>query len=65
MGGVRNGKSAGTPEPAAARQDAPRTGEPNVKPEEDSQDVVDGHLRTAVRLLREGSAARAFGELAR
>jgi tetratricopeptide (TPR) repeat protein len=47
MGGVRNGKSAGTPEPAAAREDALRAGAPDVG------------------LLREGSAARAFGALAR
>ncbi|WP_256560823.1 hypothetical protein [Pyxidicoccus xibeiensis] len=65
MGGVRNGKSAGAPEPPAARQDAPRTGVPDVGPEEDAQDAVGRHLRSAMRLLREGSAARAFGELAR
>ncbi|MCY1016378.1 tetratricopeptide repeat protein [Pyxidicoccus sp. MSG2] len=65
MGGVRNGKSAGTPEPAAARQDALRAGAPDVRPEEAARDTVDRHLRSAVDMLREGSAARAFGQLAR
>lgn len=65
MGGVRNGKSAGTPEPAAARQDALRAGMPDVRPEEAARDSVDRHLRSAVGVLREGSAARAFGQLAR
>ncbi|NPC84877.1 hypothetical protein HPC49_42500, partial [Pyxidicoccus fallax] len=65
MGGVRNGKNAGTPEPATARQEAPRAGAPDVGPAEDAQDAVDRHLRTAGVLLRQGSAPRAFGELAR
>ncbi|MBZ4414860.1 hypothetical protein [Myxococcus sp. RHSTA-1-4] len=65
MGGVRNGKSAGTPEPAAARQDALRAGAPDVGPAEETRDAVDRHLRSALGLLREGSAPRAFGELAR
>jgi thioredoxin-like negative regulator of GroEL len=65
MGGVRNGKSAGTPEPAAARQDALRAGAPDVRPEEAARDTVDRHLRSALDMLREGSAARAFGQLAR
>ena len=65
MGGVRNGKSGGTPEPAAARQDALRAGAPDVRPEEAARDSVDRHLRSAVGMLREGSAARAFGQLAR
>ncbi|WP_205519691.1 hypothetical protein [Pyxidicoccus caerfyrddinensis] len=65
MGGVRNGKSAGTPEPAAARQDALRAGAPDVRPEEAARDTVDRQLRSALDMLREGSAARAFGQLAR
>lgn len=65
MGGVRNGKSGGTPEPAAARQDALRAGAPDVRPEEAARDSVDRHLRSAVGMLHEGSAARAFGQLAR
>ncbi|NVJ13772.1 hypothetical protein [Myxococcus sp. AM010] len=65
MGGVRNGKNAGTPEPAAVRQEALRPGASDVKPAEDVSDVVDRHFRSAARQLREGSAARAFGELAR
>jgi tetratricopeptide (TPR) repeat protein len=64
MGGVRNGKSAGTPEPAAAPQGALQPGAPDVRPTEDASDGVDRLLRSAVRLLREGSATRAFGELA-
>ncbi|ATB45840.1 hypothetical protein [Corallococcus macrosporus] len=65
MGGVRNGKSAGTPEPAAVRQEALQSGASDVKPAEAVNDVVNRHLRSAARLLREGAAARAFGELAR
>ncbi|QDE88692.1 hypothetical protein BHS06_06720 [Myxococcus xanthus] len=65
MGGVRNGKSAGTPEPAAVRQAALQPGASDVKPAEDVSEVVDRHFRFAARQLREGSAARAFGELAR
>ncbi|QDE66785.1 hypothetical protein BHS09_07025 [Myxococcus xanthus] len=65
MGGVRNGKNAGTPEPAAVRQEALQPGASDVKPAEDVSDVVDRHFRSAARQLREGSAARAFGELAR
>ncbi|ABF86086.1 hypothetical protein MXAN_1423 [Myxococcus xanthus DK 1622] len=65
MGGVRNGKSAGTPEPAAVRQAALQPGASDIKPAEDVSEVVDRHFRSAARQLREGSAARAFGELAR
>ncbi|HZI12740.1 MAG TPA: hypothetical protein VE153_20325 [Myxococcus sp.] len=36
-----------------------------MKPAEDASEGGDRHLRAAARLLREGSAARAFGELAR
>jgi len=52
MGGVRNGKDAGSPEVTDTRQH----GVP---------DVVEQHRRVASRLLGEGQAARAFGELAR
>lgn len=65
MGGVRNGRNAGTPEPAAVRQEALQPGASDVKPAEDVSDVVDRHFRSAARQLREGFAARAFGELAR
>ncbi|WP_163786754.1 hypothetical protein, partial [Myxococcus vastator] len=65
MGGVRNGKNAGTPEPAAVRQEALQPGASDVNPAEDVSDVVDRLFRSAARQLREGSAARAFGELAR
>lgn len=65
MGGVRNGRNAGTPEPAAVRQAALQPGASDVKPAEDVSEVVDRHFRSAARQLREGSAARAFGELAR
>ncbi|NOJ81300.1 hypothetical protein [Myxococcus xanthus] len=65
MGGVRNGRSAGTPEPAAVRQAALQPGASDVKPAEEVSEVVDRHFRSAARQLREGSAARAFGELAR
>ncbi|WP_141617788.1 hypothetical protein [Myxococcus sp. AB036A] len=65
MGGVRNGRNAGTPEPAAVRQEALQPGASDVKPAEDVSEGVDRHFRSAARQLREGSAARAFGELAR
>ncbi|MFP2912085.1 tetratricopeptide repeat protein, partial [Pyxidicoccus sp. 3LFB2] len=65
MGGVRNGKNAGTPESPASQHEALRPGVPDVGPEEDAQVAVDRHLRSAMGLLREGSAARAFGQLAR
>ncbi|WP_434345993.1 hypothetical protein ACN6A1_29805 [Myxococcus virescens] len=65
MGGVRNGRNAGTPEPAAVRQEALQPGASDVNPAEDVSEVVDRHFRSAARQLREGSAARAFGELAR
>ncbi len=65
MGGVRNGKSAGTPEPAAVRQEALRPGATGGMAAVDTSDALSEHFRVAARLLRDGSAARAFGELAR
>ncbi|MFY1824669.1 hypothetical protein ACN47A_02025 [Myxococcus fulvus] len=64
MGGVRNGKGAGTPEPAAVRQEVPRAGTLEVGPTDDAAEGVARHFRAAARWLREGSAARAFEELA-
>ena len=65
MAGVRNGKSTGTPEPAAAHHEELGSGMPDVRPEEEARDAVDRHLRSARGLLRESGAARAFGQLAR
>jgi tetratricopeptide (TPR) repeat protein len=65
MAGVRNGKSTGTPEPAAAHHEELGSGMPDMRPEEEARDAVDRHLRSARGLLREGGAAQAFGQLAR
>ncbi|GEN05038.1 hypothetical protein SAMN05443572_1011418 [Myxococcus fulvus] len=64
MGGVRNGKGTGTPEPAAVRQEVPRAGTLAVGSTDDAAEGVARHFRAAARWLREGSAARAFEELA-
>jgi tetratricopeptide (TPR) repeat protein len=53
MGGVRNGKDAGSSEVADSRQGA------HVPA------IVEHHRQIAARLLGEGHAARAFGELVR
>ncbi|WP_223746438.1 hypothetical protein [Myxococcus sp. XM-1-1-1] len=63
MGGVRNGKGAGTPEPAAVRQEVPRAGTLDVGSTDEAAEGVARHFRAAARWLREGSAARAFEEL--
>ncbi|WP_426732961.1 hypothetical protein [Myxococcus faecalis] len=63
MGGVRNGKGAGTPEPAAVRQEVPRAGTLDVGSTDEVAEGVARHFRAAARWLREGSAARAFEEL--
>ena len=55
MGGVRNGKDAGSPEVAETRQ---REGS-------GAPDPVERHRKSAALLLAEGQAARAFGELVR
>jgi len=65
MGGVRNGNGTGTPEAPAVRPEAPQAGALEVGKTDDAADGVERHFRSAVRLWREGSAARAFGELAR
>jgi tetratricopeptide (TPR) repeat protein len=64
MGGVRNGKEAGSPETADARQRSP-AGKPPSGEGADVPDLVERHRQSASRLLNEGQAARAFGELVR
>ncbi|MFY2556623.1 hypothetical protein ACN469_03170 [Corallococcus terminator] len=63
MGGVRNGKDAGTPEPAAVRQEVPRSGMLEVGSTDDAEVGVARHFGAAVRWLREGAPTRAFAEL--
>ncbi|MCP3163069.1 hypothetical protein [Myxococcus qinghaiensis] len=63
MGGVRNGKGADTPEPAAVRQEVPRSGMLEVGPTDDAEVGVARHFGAAVRWLREGAPSRAFEAL--
>jgi len=63
MGGVRDGKDPNSPEKPETRQRA-SAGPPRLRTIE-APDFVEGHRRQAARLLREGHAARAFGELVR
>ena len=64
MGGVRNGNDAGSPESAEKRQRSP-AGSPPSGPGTGVPELVERHRQSAARLLQEGHAARAFGELVR
>jgi tetratricopeptide (TPR) repeat protein len=64
MGGVRNGNDAGSSEAVDSRQRSP-AGVSVSGGGSEVPDVVERHRRTAARLLNEGQAARAFGELVR
>jgi thioredoxin-like negative regulator of GroEL len=64
MGSMRNGNDAGSPE--ALETDSPLpAGEPLSDKGTDVPDMVERHRQAAIRLLKEGQAARAFGELVR
>jgi tetratricopeptide (TPR) repeat protein len=65
MGGVRNGKDAGSSEVADTRQRSPAGLSSPSSEGTDLSEVVERHRRSAARLLGEGQAARAFGELVR
>ncbi|HYO74519.1 MAG TPA: tetratricopeptide repeat protein [Archangium sp.] len=64
MGGVRNGNDAGSPESADTRQRSP-AGSPPSAPGSAVSESVERHRQSAALLLKEGHAARAFGELGR
>ena len=64
MGGVRNGNDAGSPESADTRQRSP-AGTPPSGPGTGVSELVERHRQSAARLLSEGHAAHAFGELVR
>jgi len=65
MGGVRNGKDAGSSEVADTRQRSPAGLSSPSSEGTDVSEAVERHRRSAARLLDEGQAARAFGELVR
>ncbi|MET0404334.1 MAG: tetratricopeptide repeat protein, partial [Cystobacter sp.] len=64
MGGVRNGPGADPPEKADTRQRAP-AGPHRSREAASGLEPLEKHRQVATRLLREGHAARAFGEMVR
>ncbi|QRK08934.1 hypothetical protein JQX13_01815 [Archangium violaceum] len=64
MGGVRNGNDAGSSESADTHQRSP-AGLSRVGEGADVSALVERHRQSAARLLNQGHAARAFGELVR
>ncbi|OJH37659.1 tetratricopeptide repeat protein [Cystobacter ferrugineus] len=64
MAGVRNGKGADSPDKADTRPRAP-AGPLRSREGAEGLDPVERHRQSASRLLREGHAARAFGEMVR
>jgi tetratricopeptide (TPR) repeat protein len=64
MGGVRNGQGADSPEKTDTRQPAP-AGPHRSREGSEGPDPIERHRQSATRLLRDGHAARAFGELVR
>ena len=64
MGGVRDGKDSSSPDKAESRPQRAPSGPPRLRTTE-APDFVEAHRQRATRLLGEGHAARAFGELVR
>jgi cellulose synthase operon protein C len=64
MGGMKNSNDAGSPEAVDTHQRS-SAGLPSSGEGTDVPDMVERHRQAAIRLLNEGQAARAFGELVR